>query len=555
MLHDAFESGIKELKIIYDNNQKKCERLEMVCKEEEKHHWMVVTKMQEKCKDSTAIYEQLDGRLYTVAAKVVYLGDQLEGVNTPRARAVEAQKLMQHFAEFLSPGPFNPLVINDPAQLYEEADVIQKLHLIAQELPVGGKFDKARQKITQKYDQIEQQLIEEFVNAHRSENKLRMKEIANILSHFKGYSQCIDAFIEQSQMGIFLGANIFNDIVPLCERSQITVKNVFNNPEQVMSKFVLNIFHGKLQEYIQNRLNIDNNQSERYLSELFELYSKTTKLSNQLSNLKTLGCDPSFLNKMTRTIFSRYLDSYVNIETNSLKDKCLAILQRYYDSKNHHKKPIPSGSIQEIKRDLQERFGRTNINIGTLANINITLSANENYGSETFLSEEVAISLLQETKLALQRCHYLSKPQDLPNNAMEIFDIQLHHLCIEHIDYAIEIGLQGIPLSEPKTQPEIYFFDVARQANAICHLIEKQFVDSVIPLVISTPKHSDCLKKKRDITEQLELKINNGLERSLSAIIGWVKYLLQSEQKKTDFKPETEDTTIATTTSVKTYNY
>ena len=80
-------------------------------------------------------------------------------------------------------------------------------------------------------------------------------------------------------------------------------------------------------------------------------------------------------------------------------------------------------------------------------------------------------------------------------------------------------------------------------------------MDSVIPLVISTPKHSDCLKKKRDITEQLEFKINNGLERSLSAIIGWVKYVLQSEQKKTDFKPETEDTTIATTTSVKTYNY
>ena len=27
-----------------------------------------------------------------------------------------------------------------------------------------------------------------------------MKEIASILSHFKGYPQCIDAFIEQSQM-------------------------------------------------------------------------------------------------------------------------------------------------------------------------------------------------------------------------------------------------------------------------------------------------------------------------------------------------------------------
>jgi recyclin-1 len=319
-----------------------------------------------------------------------------------------------------------------------------------------------------------------------------------------------------------------------------------------MSKFVLNIFHGKVQEYIQNRLNRsdDRNDSDYYLSEFYELYSKTNKLSNQLSTSKTLGCDPTFLNKMTRNIFSRYLDTYVSIETASLKEKCANILQRYYDSKNHIKKPIPSGSIQELKRDLQAKIGRANINIGTLANINITVSNNENYGSETFLSEEIAISILQETKLALQRCQTLSKQQDLSSNALEIFQIQLQYLCIEHIDYAIELGLQSIPASEPKSQPEIHFFDTVRQCNAICHLIEKQFVDSVIPLVLSTPKHGDCLKKKRELSEQLELKLNNGLEKSLSAIVGWVKFILQSEQKKIDFKPETEDLVLATTTPV-----
>ena len=36
-----------------------------------------------------------------VAGKVVHLGDQLESVNTPRARAEEALKLMQHFDDFL----------------------------------------------------------------------------------------------------------------------------------------------------------------------------------------------------------------------------------------------------------------------------------------------------------------------------------------------------------------------------------------------------------------------------------------------------------------------
>lgn len=62
------------------------------------------------------------------------------------------------------------------------------------------RFEKAKKKIAAKYDEIERSLIEEFVKAHRSDDKGRMKEIATILSHFKGYPQCIDAFIEQSQM-------------------------------------------------------------------------------------------------------------------------------------------------------------------------------------------------------------------------------------------------------------------------------------------------------------------------------------------------------------------
>lgn len=51
------------------------------------------------------MFQELDERINYVATKVIHLGDQLESVNTPRSRAVEAQRLMSHFAEFLSSGP------------------------------------------------------------------------------------------------------------------------------------------------------------------------------------------------------------------------------------------------------------------------------------------------------------------------------------------------------------------------------------------------------------------------------------------------------------------
>lgn len=543
------------MKNIYEIHEKKCERLETICKEEEKKHWMRVAELQERCKDSTSSFQELDSSLDTVAARVVYLGDQLEGVNLPRSRAVEAQKLMKSFADFVSPGPINSPLMTEPSQLYEEADVISKLQIISQELPPLTKFDRAKEKINIKYDQIERELIEEFVAAQsRSDpDKIKMKEIASIMSHFKGYSQCIDAFIEQSQSGIYLTPSLFHDIIPICLKSQLLVEEVFSNPDQVMSKFVLNIYHGKIQEFVQSKLSHHHHdgkgssETDKYLTELQDLYSKTVKLSQQLAESNILGIDINFLNKLTRVIFTRHLDSYIETETKSLKEKCSLILSRYYESKNHVKKNITTGGIYDLKRDLQAKIGRANINI---ANINITVSGmNEQAvtNGETFLSEEVAINILQETKLALIRCHLLSKPIELPKNALDILDIQLHYLINEHIDYAVEIGFQSLPSSEPKSAPEIHFFETVRQSNAVCHLLEKQFVDSVLPVVVSTPKHGECLKKKKDVFEAIEIKLNNGLEKAINAIIGWVKVILMKEQKKNDYQPESDDVDMTQT--------
>nr|CAD7463406.1 unnamed protein product [Timema tahoe] len=426
-----------------------------------------------------SLFQELDERINYVAAKVIHLGDQLESVNTPRARAVEAQKLMNYFAEFLSPGPLLAQIFTDKGQIDEAADIIQKLHLIAQELP-SGKFEKAKKKIASKYDEIERSLIEEFVKAHRSADIGRMKEIATILSHFKGYSQCVDAFIEQSQMGAFAGKDVFRDVIPLCEKNFAVMKEVFNNPDQVMAKYVLNIYHLKLQSNpgaseecpieavgilpncgvdctdrhprcvwpldllirkkgvgrehvilecvrtqedrrtyqtgiqgrlvahvlrplvlwkllnaiaselsegarndhlaIRNEARQRRQRQDRYeqrnrlgcdvdkegvvqggymyalgaksvllfvtcasglLSSLVML-PRTVKLSNDLLHFD-MGSDNTFLSKLTRNIFQKYLDSYISVESKCLKEKSVSVLHKYYSLKNHQKKPTQAG--------------------------------------------------------------------------------------------------------------------------------------------------------------------------------------------------------------------
>ncbi|KAK2157907.1 hypothetical protein NP493_1841g00023 [Ridgeia piscesae] len=253
-----------------------------------------------------------------------------------------------------------------------------------------------------------------------------------------------------------MSRSVFEDIPPLCAKTSIVINEVFTRPEMVMCKFVLNLYHGKLQVWV---------------NVLLSKRRQASTLSEQLSAYK-LGNDSSFLTKVTKNIFSRYLEDYISIECRFLKERCTAVLQRYYDSRHHQKKNIQSGGIHVFRRDLQAV-------IGTKANLNLGPTI-ENYDGETFLSQEVTINLLQESKLAFKRCNALSARNDLPENATKIFDLH-------------------------------------------------------------SAKHSDCLQKKRELMETMENKLDMGLDRTVSAIIGWVKYILTTEQKKIDFKPESEE--------------
>lgn len=59
-------------------------------------------------------FQELDGKINHVATKVLHLGDQLDNVNGPRARVVDAQRLMIHLSEFLSTGPLSSSIFTDP---------------------------------------------------------------------------------------------------------------------------------------------------------------------------------------------------------------------------------------------------------------------------------------------------------------------------------------------------------------------------------------------------------------------------------------------------------
>uniref|UniRef100_A0A8C3Y8M2 Exocyst complex component 5 n=1 Tax=Catharus ustulatus TaxID=91951 RepID=A0A8C3Y8M2_CATUS len=415
-------------------------------------------------------------------------------------------------------------------QIKEAADIIQKLHLIAQELPFD-RFSEVKSKIASKYHDLECQLIQEFTSAQRRGEISRMREVAAVLLHFKGYSHCVDVYIKQCQEGAFLRNDVFEDAAILCQRVNKQVGEIFSNPETVLAKLIQNIFEVKLQSYVKEQLEEHRkSDAEQYLKNLYDLYTRTTNLSSKLMEFN-LGTDKqTFLSKLIKAIFISYLENYIEVEIGYLKSRSAMILQRYYDSKNHQKRSIGTGGIQDLKERLRQR---TNLPLGPSIDTH----------GETFLSQEVVVNLLQETKQAFERCHRLSDPSDLPKNAFRIFSMLVEFLCTEHIDYALETGLAGIPSSDSKNA-NLYFLDVVHQANTIFHLFDKQFNDHLMPLISSSPKLSECLQKKKDIIEQMEVKLDMGIDRTLNCMIGQMKHILAAEQKKTDFKPEDENNVL-----------
>lgn len=78
-------------------------------------------------------------------------------------------------------------------------------------------------------------------------------------------------------------------------------------------------------------------------SNLFYMFSRTTALATKLTEFN-LGSDKhTFLSKLIKSIFSSYLESYIDMEREYLRTRGAMILQRYYDSKNHQKRPIGTG--------------------------------------------------------------------------------------------------------------------------------------------------------------------------------------------------------------------
>ncbi|XP_057316582.1 exocyst complex component 5-like [Hydractinia symbiolongicarpus] len=527
ILRDHFLETIKALQQLSEQTDGQIAKLEHVCQDQEQIHKEKAADVEKQYKTTMSKFYDLDDRINSVATKVVHLGDQLENISIPRQRVQETEQVMKYFDEFHSGKDLTSPIFKDSNKLHEAAAIICQLQMVADELP-RDKFERVQRKIQEKYSSIESDLQREFVNAYKKGDIDTMAKSAKTLLPFKNYHLCYEELIKMAMDDFFQQEDVFNDVLPACQQVQDIANKVFeHNAEHVLARFVQYIFDKKLAGYIYRKLPEKEVEEELYLKKLATLYGRSKEINKKLSELR-IGSDSTFLDRISKPMFSKYLNKYIEDELQYLEAESASTLNRFYNSIGHVKKEIKQNFMSDMPDSLKELQRKIP-------------GRDKNTLKDILLSQDVAVTLLQENKLAIRRCEMLSSPSDLPNNVFRIFKIFLKYLGEEHFEYAVEVTLQFLPPLEPKVAPDLLFLNVLYQSNTIFHLIEKHFTDYVLRNVGSSTIYSECASKKKLLIDNLESKLNQGMERILQSMVNYLKFILNSEQKKSDFRPETQE--------------
>ena len=296
--------------------------------------------------------ENFEKDVSDLARRIYTLSDSINAVSEPQERLKEARKILTHFMELNqdSDQEFTFPELTKPRKtivdFQQASSTVLRLYRIAKDMGTAEDkiYSKARDRIFELYSQLQNDLINLFINAHRERpiDITTMKQAALVLQNFPaGQSQCVANFIQRSADTIniqtFSGYSyqsstndIFQSINHLCDVTWKLVEDIFPSPDSIMEKFVLYIVQEKLQLYVRQKLEGKGQQEgrEEYLRNLYELNKKAKALENQLmEKYKQFRCD-----KAMRAVFEPYVSSYVETECKFSKGRCAGMVQQYYDA-------------------------------------------------------------------------------------------------------------------------------------------------------------------------------------------------------------------------------
>lgn len=203
-----------------------------------------------------------------------------------------------------------------------------------------------------------------------------------------------------------------------------------------------------------------------------------------------LSSESSFFTKLMNDVYHTHLSNYVILERNNLTNKFRHQLERFYDTIGHTKTNTQSLISNFLSKPTGELI------------------------DEKFLSHDVTTLCIDDAKKSLNRVLLLCDQNEQGKAIDEIFELLCQYLIREHIHYAMDLHINALKSVDVK-QPELtlHIFPMIKQLNILMYLFEQFTNTNVLEPVRSSPYYNKILNRQRQITYELETKIDMGLEK------------------------------------------
>ena len=183
IMEDIFKRTIEDLKKLNEKSKKRIQTLQADCQKEKQVCKDKLNELEDLYKASYEQMTKLDKRIGDVSSTMSEMGSQLENLNKPRLNLYESHKTAKYFDKFME-GISNSGIFADDSKLEQAAEVIYKLHSLSTDL-TDERFRGANELIEKKYTELEQKIMNQFLQAFFKNDRKSMKKYINIMSNFK----------------------------------------------------------------------------------------------------------------------------------------------------------------------------------------------------------------------------------------------------------------------------------------------------------------------------------------------------------------------------------
>lgn len=269
--------------------------------------------------------DALEDDLTALSRKFGHLGIVIATMMEPQERLKAVHKLLSHFMDLnndeLAEITYPELIENRATMedYQHAADTLVQLKNISKTLSIvkDNPYQKACEKITALYQDIEGDLVALFVRAHQEApmDINLMQQSAAVTQNFSvGYSQIISGFVQRSTKADHTTPeDPFRRIVHICDNNYKLIYEVFPSPDAVMEKFMTYVICTELENLI--RHNLDQcpdtvEGREMYLIRMSDFYKRIKQLEGPLSKFNGLR-----MHSVLKILLGHHVDEYPKAET------------------------------------------------------------------------------------------------------------------------------------------------------------------------------------------------------------------------------------------------